>query len=198
MSETNKLTARDIRILKARAEAKHKKDLPFKKQENAAFLIYLATLVIIALSVRTFIFEPIRVDGVSMVPTLMDREMLFVEKVSFWVSEPKRGEIILVYYPGYTKSCVKRVIGLPGDTVEVSGGLIYVNGAPLDESEYWNDTIYWDSPAVTVPEDHVYVVGDNRNESLDSRHAEVGTIPYNKIAGRAHFVIWPISNWRGI
>lgn len=198
MTKNNELSARNIKILKARAEAMHKKDTAYKKEENRAFMVYLVTLIIIALTVRTFIFEPIRVDGISMVPTLKDREMLFVEKLSFWVSEPERGDIILVYYPGYTKSCVKRVIGLPGDTVEVTSGLICVNGQPLDESAYWNDIIYWDSSAVTVPAAHVYVVGDNRNESLDSRDPDIGTIPYSKIAGKAHFVMWPFSNWRGI
>ena len=106
--------------------------------------VYLLLVIMIALSIRCYFFEPLRVAGSSMVPTLLHNEYMFVEKVSYWFDMPERGDIIICYYPGYKESCVKRVIGLPGEYVSVSGGRILINGNPLDESEYWNDEIYDD------------------------------------------------------
>lgn len=149
-----------------------------------------------ALVIRAFFVEPIRVDGDSMMPTLIDGEHMVVEKLSYWTRGPARGEIVICFYPGYTESCVKRVIGLPGDTVVVRNGRIYVNGEALDESSYWTGDIIGEMEPVTVGEKEVFVVGDNRNSSKDSRTASVGCIPYNKIVGRVTAVIWPISEFK--
>ena len=123
---------------------------------------------------------------------------MFVDKTSYLFNEPKRGDIIICYYPNHTASCVKRVIALPGETVCVMDGVVYVNDEPLDESEYWNDYVFYNTWPVIVPEKCVFVMGDNRNESLDSRSAEVGPIPYNRIVGRARSVIWPLSSFRSL
>ena len=190
-----------------KAQKKRLRDVAAYEQErvsggafwrNLDFFIYLAVVVVIAFSIRAFLFEPIRVDGSSMTPTLLNREEMLVEKVSYWFGAPQRGDIVICYYPGYTESCVKRVVGLPGETVSVSGGKFYINGIALDESAYWNDEIHGDMEAVTVGESEVFVVGDNRNGSKDSRDSRVGAIPLEKVVGRVRMVIWPLANARSM
>ena len=158
--------------------------------------VYLLLVIMIALAIRCYFIEPIRVDGSSMVPTLLHNEYMFVEKVSYWFEMPKRGDIIICYYPGYKQSCVKRVIGLPGESISVSGGRVLINGNPLDESEYWNDEIYDDFAGTTVGNREIFVMGDNRNGSKDSRNASVGSIPMTKVVGKVRAVVFPINRFR--
>ena len=165
---------------------------------NVEFLLYIALVVLIALSIRTFIAEPIRVDGDSMIPTLVDNEDMLVEKMTYWFNDPLRGDIIICFYPGYTESCVKRVIGLPGETVEVRDGVFYINGNALGESAYWNDSIIGDMSPVTVGAREVFVAGDNRNGSKDSRNPSVGCIPYAKVVGRVVAVVFPFNEFRTV
>lgn len=158
--------------------------------------VYLLLVIMIALAIRCYVFEPVRVDGSSMVPTLTHNEYMFVEKVSYWLKMPERGDILICFYPGYKESCVKRVIGLPGEYVSVSDGRILINGVPLDESEYWNDVIYDDYAGTTVGDRQVFVVGDNRNGSKDSRNESVGCIPMSKVVGKVRAVVFPLSRFR--
>ena len=162
------------------------------------FLLYLLMVVLTALAIRTFLAEPVRVDGNSMYPNLLDNEHMAMEKVSLWFNPPQRGDIVICFYPGYKISCVKRVIGLPGETVSVSDGVVYINGEPLDESAYWSQMMYQDMNSVRIGADEYFVMGDNRNESKDSRNPSVGPIPGYKIIGRVHAVIWPLKKIRGI
>lgn len=194
----NRLTKRKLNKLVKAADTLHEKDPAYKKNANCHFYIYLVAVVIAALAVRLFIFEPVRVDGNSMYDTLLNGERMFVEKVSFWFEPPKRGEIITCFYPGYTVSCVKRVIALPGETIYIRSGQVYINGELLNESAYWNSMILGDMDPITVPEDCVFVMGDNRNDSKDSRADSVGCIPYYRIMGRCRAVIWPLSERRKI
>ncbi len=198
MSEAKKLTAKEKNALLKAQEEFHANDPAYRKYDNIDFFLYLAVVLIVALSIRLFVFEPVRVDGDSMLPTLFNNERMFVEKVSFYFSDPERGEIIICRYPDESKNCVKRVIALPGERIKISWGTVYINGEPLDESEYWNDMIFGDMEEMTVPENSVFVMGDNRNVSKDSRAESVGPIPYSRIVGRAHFVMWPIKNYRAI
>ncbi len=194
----SKISRKEWKELSLRAERLHKDEPGWRRKENVDFFLYLLMVVLVLLSIRVFIGEPIRVDGPSMTPTLLDRERMIVEKVSYLFHTPKRGDIIICYYPGYTDSCVKRIIGLPGENVEVADGVIYIDGAPLDESAYWNDYIETDTWVTQVPDNAVFVVGDNRNHSKDSRHPDVGCIPYEKVTGRAVCVLWPLENIRPI
>lgn len=184
--------------MQARADEQYENMRGARFYRNVDFGLYLLMVIVCALAIRFFLFEPIRVEGDSMKPTLLNGEHMFVEKVDYWFSEPERGDIIICYYPGYKESCVKRIIGLPGETVSVVNGRVLVNGNPLAESRYWNDTIYYDTQPVTVGEREVFVMGDNRNGSKDSRNASVGCIPYHKIVGHVHAVIWPINSFRSI
>lgn len=192
------LHKRDINTLRQASEDLHNQDKEYRRATNVDFLIYVALMLVIAFSVRAFIGEPIRVDGDSMFPTLYSGERMIVEKLSFYKAPPQRGDIIVCYYPGYTVSCVKRVIGLPGDVIAVEDGHIILNGEVLEESEYWRDFMYDIMPPHTVQENHVFVMGDNRNYSGDSRDPRIGDIPYEKIVGKAVCVMWPLHHVRGI
>lgn len=195
--KANGLRRRDIAALQKAALSLHTGS-EYTRATNGAFILYLLSVLLIALSLRTFIGEPILVDGHSMYPTLQDGERIIVEKLSYYAAPPARGDIVVCYYPGHTLSRVKRVIGLPGDVVSVWDGAVYVNGEPLYESAYWNDYILEFSSPNTVPEGTVFVMGDNRNHSTDSRENSVGPIPLEKILGRAFCVVWPLNNLREI
>ena len=186
-------TQSQIRYLRDHAEDQYENMRGSRSFRNVEFLLYIVAVVLVALTIRSFIAEPIRVDGDSMVPTLVHNEDMFVEKMSYWFSDPLRGDIVICFYPGYTESCVKRVIGLAGETVSVVDGAIYINGKQLDESAYWNGEIIGDMEPVTVGQREVFVVGDNRNGSKDSRNPSVGCIPYAKLVGRVVAVVYPFD-----
>lgn len=190
------LTKKQRRSLKDAAEKLHKNDAPYKRASNGEFMIYLITVVLIALFIRTFIFEPVQVVGSSMHPTLVDGEGMFTEKLTYVFSEPQHGDIIICRYSNLDVNCVKRIIGMPGDTVAIIGGQIYLNGQLLDESAYWNDIIYGDMEEVTVPKKALFVVGDNRNGSDDSRNPYVGFVPYGQIKGKVQAVMLPFFRAR--
>lgn len=185
-----------IKNLQKRSIRRHEKDKPYKSAADKEFVIYLAAVLIIAFAIRLFVFEPVRVDGDSMYDTLLNGERMAVEKVTYMFERPQRGDIVICFYPGYTVSCVKRVIGVPGDTVEVSYGQLYINDELINEDEYIDGMMLRDYEKTTVPEDCVLVMGDNRNASLDSRSATVGPIPYYRIVGKARSVIFPFSDIR--
>lgn len=191
-----RFTPRELRRLRIEAEQQYESIHGARFYRNVDFLLYIVVVIMAALVIRAFFVEPIRVDGDSMLPTLIDGEHMVVEKLSYWTRGPARGEIVICYYPGYTESCVKRVIGLPGDTVAVRNGSFYINGNALNESIYWSGDIIGDMEPVTVGEKEVFVVGDNRNGSKDSRAPSVGCIPYSKVVGRVTAVIWPLDEFK--
>ncbi len=194
----NAFTPQQLRCMRAYADDRYERMKGAKFYQRLDFALYILMVLVIALGVRAFLFEPVRVDGDSMIPTLVNNEHMFVEKVSDWFGAPERGDIVICFYPGYKESCVKRVIGLPGETVSVQGGRVAIDGVLLDESDYWRDMIYSDTAPVTVGEKELFVMGDNRNGSKDSRNASVGCIPFHKVVGRVRAVIWPLAQWRAI
>jgi signal peptidase I len=153
--------------------------------------IFFATLT--AVLIIVFLVQPVRVEGNSMLPRLRDNERVFVNKFLYRVSGIERGDIVVFWYPGNTaKSFIKRVIGLPGETVEIKSGLVQLNGIPYQESyvppEFEDRS---DFGPVRIPEDHYFVMGDHRNTSNDSR--SWGTLSSNLIFGKAVFRYWPLS-----
>ncbi len=184
----------ELRTLRTQAENQYESMRGSRTFRNFDFFVYIAVVVVAALVIRAFLVEPIRVDGDSMVPTLINNEHMFVEKIGYWFSEPQRGDIVICYYPGYTESCVKRVIALPGETISVRDGSVYINNELLNEGQYWSGLILGDLSPVTVGAHEVFVMGDNRNGSKDSRNASVGCIPYAKIEGRVLAVLWPLGD----
>lgn len=191
------LSKKELGKFRDAREELHKKDEPYRRAANSEFIIYLLTLMAVAIFIRTFIFEPVQCIGISMYPTLVGGEGMFTEKLTYTVSAPQRDDIIICRYPYHTEKCVKRVIAVPGDRISISDGAIYLNGEKLDESAYWDGYIEdSEMPEVTVPERSLFVVGDNRNHSGDSRH--VGFIPYCQVKGKVRAVMTPFSQARWI
>ncbi|MBQ9941747.1 MAG: signal peptidase I [Christensenellaceae bacterium] len=172
-------------------------------REVLSWVLCILAAVTTAVLLRTFVFEMVRVDGSSMLPTLHSEQTVFVEKVSRYFDGLDRGQIIIVEYPGREGAFVKRVIGLPGDTVEAKDGTVYVNGQPQSEPYLLDETgevleITDDMERITVPDGHYFVMGDNRDYSMDSRDPTVGPIPKENVIGHAMFVIWPLGEMQGL
>lgn len=143
-----------------------------------------------------YVGERTVVSGESMYPSLGDGDNLIVEKLSYRFSDPKRFDVIVFPFQYKEETFyIKRIIGLPGETVQILDGDIYINGRVLNES-YGYGTITnpgFASTAITLGEDEYFVLGDNRNNSADSREPSVGNISRSNIIGRAVFRIWPLS-----
>ncbi len=174
------------------------------RKEILSWILTLVAAVAIALVVRTFLFEPIRVDGESMTDTLQNGELMLVTKPEYIFGSPQRQDVIICRYPNRKEYFVKRLIGLPGDTVEIKydskAGInrVYVNGEALDESYLTpsrdnNPDTYG---PVTLEEDQYFVLGDNRDNSNDSRY--VGELHRSQIVGHVRFVFYPFAGARTV
>ncbi len=198
---------------------------PKKKTTAREILEWVLTVVaavMIALPIRAFAFELVRVDGISMDSTLANGEIMFVSKYDYastWLSmpwqneqakeeaarittggDPQRFDVVICRYPGRgDTNFVKRVVGLPGDTVELKDGYLYINNEKVDEpyiqDEYRKGWLNTYGP-YTVPEGHFFVMGDHRNDSNDSRSQ--GALPRSMIVGHVRSVLYPFSGIRGI
>jgi signal peptidase I len=160
---------------------------------TASWLRDLMLSVLIAVLVILFLYRPVKVEGTSMMPSLYDQERLFINQFSykFGLDPIHRGDTVVFWYPDdTTKSYIKRVIGLPGDTVAVQDGYVILNGKKLAENyiprEYRDDRPY---PPTVVPPGEYFVLGDHRVSSNDSR--AWGFVPRSLIYGKAVFVFWP-------
>ena len=156
---------------------------------DLAFSVLLAVILIV------FIYQPVKVEGTSMMPALTDQERIFINKFTyrFGSGNIDRGDMVVFWFPlDRSKSYIKRVIGLPGDVVQIENGMVYVNGQRLPES-YVPDE-YRDHQSLstlTVPPDNYFVLGDHRSSSNDSR--AWGTVDRKYIYGKAVFVYWPLE-----
>ncbi|MGL5082580.1 MAG: signal peptidase I [Microcoleaceae cyanobacterium] len=160
--------------------------------------------IVLALGIRTFVAEARYIPSGSMEPTLEVNDRLIIDKLGYRFKEPNRGDIVVFSPPDQLKSqykdaFIKRIIGLPGDTVEVKGGTVYVNGEALPE-DYIAELPHEDWPPAgienVVPADSYLVMGDNRNNSYDSR--KWGYVPRENIIGRAILRFWPINRMQGL
>jgi signal peptidase I len=148
--------------------------------------------LLIALLINVFVGQATRVEGQSMEPSLHSDQRLVVEKLSYRFHGPRRFDIVVLKLPDQSDELlIKRVIGLPGETVEIRDGHIFLNGVQLREPFIVQDTRAGRHGLVTVPPLHVYVLGDNRNHSNDSR--SFGPIPIDNIVGRAWLSYWPLE-----
>jgi len=131
-------------------------------------------------------------------PTLVNGERLVVNKFLYRFRAPERGEIIVFRYPrDPSRDFIKRVIAVPGDTVEIKEGRVFVNGQLLNEN-YILEKTRGSYPLSTVPEGHVFVMGDNRNNSEDSRFRDVGFVSKDMIKGKAIVVFWPLDHLKSL
>ncbi len=134
-----------------------------------------------------------KIDGSSMNPTLYDGQYLIINNVSYLIDEPQRGDVIVFKHPQNDLNLIKRVIGLPGDHVEIHDQVVFVNDIPLDEPYIQAPPAYSDG-TWDVPEDQYFVLGDNRNNSSDSH--SWGFLPEENILGKAEVVYWPPDDWQ--
>lgn len=200
-------------------EALHAKDPGYRSAANIDFALFIVGLILAMLAVRAFVIEPVRVDGTSMQNTLENGERCFVEKVSYLFTKPKTGDIVIVHFPGRgSEVFVKRVIATEGQTVEIGSEnvsdpesgktrtayFVLIDGERLDESAY-SDTMLLEknlsylgitckgseNGVFVVPEGCVFVMGDHRTVSHDSR--AVGAIPLSDVLGRVRGVVYPFN-----
>ena len=150
--------------------------------------------IAIAIFIVIFVIQPVKVEGTSMQPQLSDQDRIFVNRFIYRFSEINRGDIVVFWYPrDRSKSFIKRVIGIPGDTVEIRKGFVYINGEPMNEP-YLNPEFrdFQSFDKVVVPREKYFVLGDHRNSSNDSRRW--GFVEKSLIYGKAIFSYWPVSH----
>ena len=158
-------------------------------------LFYIVLVFGVSFLLTTYVGQRTRVNGESMYPTLHDDDNLIVDKVSYRFSDPRRYDIIVFPYRYKDMYFIKRIIGLPGETVQIIDGYVYINGEKLDENygaEVMNDAGRAAEP-ITLGDDEYFVLGDNRNRSDDSRYENVENLKREKIVGRAWVRIWPLD-----
>lgn len=171
------------------------------KKEIMEWVYIIAITVPIALLLYTYVFAFYNVRGTSMVPTLQGGERIYVNKLRYRFNKPQYGDIMIVKAVEGKDTWIKRIIGLPGDKIAIKNGVVYRNGKPLQEkytNQDKNDPIRGDyacglSPEIIVPPGTIYFLGDNRNHSGDSRI--VGPVSFDRIVGRAEFVLFPFKNF---
>ena len=163
-------------------------------EEVKDWVISILIAVILAFFIRYFIVELYLVDGPSMRPTLLSQERLVVNKFIYRFRAPERGEVLIFQYPkDPSRDFIKRVIAVPGDTIEIKEGRVFVNQQLMNEPYILSKTM-GDYPLSTVPDGHIFVMGDNRNNSEDSRFSDVGFVPFELIKGKAVMVFWPFDH----
>ena len=223
MSEINKAAETEaVENIQAKGKKDKKKEKKTVGQEILSWILTILVAVVAALVIRSVIFEPVRVDGESMDDTLANGEIMFVSKFDYsstWLTlpwqdnetkekaprftiggDPKRFDVVICRYPGRgDTNFVKRVVGLPGDTIEVRDGYLYVNGEKYDEpyinDEYRTGSLNNKGP-FEVKEGQFFVMGDHRNNSNDSR--SVGPIERSMIVGHVRQVVYPFGQWRSV
>jgi signal peptidase I len=149
--------------------------------------------VLFCFFIVTFVAQPVRVQGASMQPRIEDNERILINKAIYRFQGVERGDVVVFYYPrDPSVSYIKRVVGLPGDRVEIRAGTVYVNEAAIEEPyllpEYRDR---YDMPETLVERGHYFVMGDHRSSSMDSR--SFGAVPEKYIYGKATFCVWPIA-----
>ncbi len=177
-------------------------DAPQKKKGNAwaEWIIVIVVAVTAALVVRAFVLQQFAVSGHSMDTTLHDGDRVLVNKLSYRLHDPNRGDVVVLktIEGAGERDLIKRVIGLPGETIEYRNCVLYINGRELIEP-YLDPTVATptscggDQSKLSVPANHVFVMGDNRGGSKDSR--DIGPVDYQDLLGRAFVIIWPTRDW---
>jgi signal peptidase I len=167
------------------AEASHKGGDIWLWLRDLLFSVAISVFII------TFLYQPVRVEGTSMLPRLVDEDRLFINKFVYHISPIERGDVVVFHYPrDPQKSYIKRVIALPGDRLWIDHGVVWLNGEP--QREAYVPDVYRDTRSmgeIVVPRGSYFMMGDHRSISSDSR--EFGPVMYSLIYGKAAFVYWP-------
>jgi signal peptidase I len=171
--------------------------IPRVKGKSGGVVLWLRDLLVsgaISVLIITFLYQPVRVEGTSMLPRLEDRDRLFINKFVYHIESIQRGDVVVFHYPlDPEKSYIKRVIALPGDRLRIDQGQVWLNGKALHEGyvpERFRDTR--SMAEIVVPDDSYFMMGDHRSISSDSR--EFGTVERDLVYGKAVFVYWPAKD----
>jgi len=154
---------------------------------EVAITVLLALVIFMAIRTVAHNFE---VSGNSMEPNMHDGQFVIVSKMAYWFGDPERGDIVVYYTERLQHDVIHRVVGLPGETVEIRRGEVYVDGAKIDEPYIQRSSR--NVPAQLVPEGHYYIVGDNRDQ------ASWEIVPEDDIVGKAWFIYWPVGDWGSV
>ena len=176
-------------------EGKKEKPKKSMQREIVEWILTIVAAVALALIIRAFLFEPVRVDGESMRNTLENNEYMLAIKWNYQFNDPERFDVVICKYPGRRETFVKRVVGLPGETVELREGNLYIDGELTPENFEKTDSVRSFAPTV-VPEGKYFVMGDNRDHSNDSR--SVGPLERGMIRGHVRYVVFPFNKIRAI
>lgn len=168
------------------------------------WLVVIIGAVVVALLIKTFVVQAFRIPSDSMVPTLQDGDRVLVNKLSYDAHDVNRGDVVVFHRPpnlvaaeGDPEDLIKRVIGLPGETVSARDGVVYIDDRRLTEPYLPEGTATFNLDApITVPEGHILVMGDNRGNSTDGR--SFGPIPIDTVIGRAFVIMWPPGRFGGL
>jgi signal peptidase I len=176
-------------------DANEPNQIPQLRRELRSWTRDLAIALGLALVIIIFLYQPVKVEGTSMAPLLSDQERIFINKFVYRFEPIERGDVIVFWYPiDRSKSFIKRVIGLPGETIEIRGGRVFVDGKQLSEpyvpASYLDGASY---PLIQIPADNYYVMGDHRDSSNDSR--VFGPVGRQFIYGKAVFAYWPVDHF---
>ena len=154
---------------------------------------YIAISLVIAVFIINFIFQIVTVNGESMIPTVQNNDKLILEKLSYRITPVKRNDIVVIKYPADIRErIIKRVIAVAGDKVKISDNILYINGKTINEY-YKNEDSMQDFDEALVPQDSIFVLGDNRNFSKDSRSSDIGFVKLNLLEGKAVIRLYPFN-----
>src|ERR1700676_1063658 len=179
-------------------EPQHNSTLPRLRHELRSWTRDLAVALGLALVIIIFLYQPVKVEGTSMAPLLSDQERIFINKFVYRFEPIGRGDVVVFWYPlDRSKSFIKRVVGLPEDTVEIRDGSVFVNGKALSEPYVPPESVDLGTLApLRVPDGEYFVRGDHRTSSNDSRI--FGPVPRKFICGKAVFAYWPVDHFGSI
>ncbi len=188
-------------MIQAEADGPTGETPPDEHEERSRFrntvewMIVLGSAVVVALILRAFLFQAFYIPSASMEETLLINDRVLVNKLSYRLHDVNRGDVVVFRRPendpGEFSDLIKRVIGLPGETIEARSNTIYINGQALIEPYLSAGEIIGDFGPVDIPDGELFVMGDNRDNSGDSRL--FGTIEEDRLTGRAFFLFWPFS-----
>lgn len=169
---------------------------PEQKEDWKRFALDILETIVLAVILYfgiNAVSARVRVDGFSMNPTLQNGEYILVNRLAYRTGQPERGDIIVFSYPADEgQDLIKRVIGLPGETVKIGNGNVTINGQELKESYIAQDPLYYGD--WTVPDGYLFVLGDNRNDSRDSH--QWGLLPLENVIGKSVLIYWPPAEWK--
>lgn len=178
-------------------------DLSDRRKTAIKTAVYIAAVVILALLWNAFLLSPLKIVGPSMNPSLKEGDVVFVNKLSYVFGDVKRFDIVVFPYKyDNSRNLVKRVIALPNEKVEIKDGVLYINdeelkeyyGIYIERNDGEQSTIYVNWGPVTLGDDEIFVLGDNRNQSDDSRSSDVGLVKTDDIIGKVSFRVWPFNS----